>query len=145
MEDFRIEDGSYVRGPESIHAAYPFRMSARDMARFGLLYLRGGQWRGRSVVPREWVEESTRSFSELGQSGGYGYLWWVAPNGGPHFTSAYFNGRVFSARGAGGHFIVVVPYLDLVVVHRVDTDVQGRQVTGAQFGHLMQLILNARR
>ena len=145
MEDFRIEDGSYVRGSESIHAAYPFRMTARDMARFGLLYLRGGQWRGRSVVPREWVEESTRSFSEIGQSGGYGYLWWVAPNGGPHFTSASFNGRVFSARGAGGHFIVVVPYLDLVVVHRVDTDVQGRQVTGAQFGHLVQLILNARR
>jgi len=145
MEDFRIEDGSYVRGPESIHAAYPFRMTARDMARFGLLYLRGGQWRGRSVVPREWVEESTRAFSDLGQSGGYGYLWWVAPNGGPHFTSAYFNGRAFSARGAGGHFIVVVPYLDLVVVHRVDTDVQGRQVNNAQFGHLMQLILDARR
>jgi CubicO group peptidase (beta-lactamase class C family) len=145
MEDFRIEDGSYVRGPESIHAAYPFRMTARDMARFGLLYLRGGQWRGRSVVPREWVEESTRAFSDLGQSGGYGYLWWVAPNGGPHFTSAYFNGRVFSARGAGGHYIVVVPYLDLVVVHRVDTDVPGRQVTGSQFGHLIQLILDARR
>jgi CubicO group peptidase (beta-lactamase class C family) len=145
MEDFRVEDGSYVRGPESIHAAYPFRMTARDMARFGLLYLRGGQWRGRSVVPREWVEGSTRAFSDLGQSGGYGYLWWVAPNGGPHLTSAYFNGRVFSARGAGGHYIVVVPYLDLVVVHRVDTDVPGRQVTGSQFGHLIQLILDARR
>jgi CubicO group peptidase (beta-lactamase class C family) len=43
MEDFRLEDGSHVRGPDSIHAAYPFRMTARDMARFGLLYLRGGQ------------------------------------------------------------------------------------------------------
>jgi len=52
---------------------------------------------------------------------------------------------VFSARGAGGHYIVVVPYLDLVVVHRVDTDVPGRQVTGSQFGHLIQLILDARR
>jgi hypothetical protein len=74
-------------------------------------------------VPREWVEESTRAFSDIGQWGGYGYLWWVAPNGGPHFTSTYFNGRTFSARGFGGHFIVAVPYLDLVVVHRVDTDV----------------------
>ena len=145
MEDFRVEDGSYVRGPESVHAAYPFRMTARDMARFGLLYLRGGQWRGRSVVPREWVEESTRSFSDLGQFGGYGYLWWVAPNGGPHISSANFKGRVFTARGVGGHFILVVPYLDLVVVHRVDTDVNGRQVTASQFGHLVQLILDARR
>jgi hypothetical protein len=54
-------------------------------------------------------------------------------------------GRVFSARGAGGHYIMVVPYLSLVVVHRVDTDVQGRRVTGTQFGHLMQLIMDAKR
>ena len=145
MEDFRLEDGSYVRGAASIHPAYPFRMTARDMARFGLLYLRGGQWGDRTVVPREWVEASTRSYSDLGQSGGYGYLWWVAPNGGPHFTSADFTGRVFSARGHGGHFVVVVPYLDLVVVHRVNTDVKGREVTNSQFGHLMQLILDARK
>ena len=145
MEDYRVEDGTYVRGPASQHAAYPFRMTARDMARFGLLYLRGGTWGDRVVVPREWVEESTRSYSEVGQLGGYGYLWWVAPNGGPHFTSAYVNGRVFSARGLGGHFIVVVPYLDLVVVHRVNTDIEGRFVTDAQFGHLLQLILDAHR
>ena len=145
MEDFRVEDGTYIRGPESVHAAYPFRMTARDMARFGLLYLRGGQWRERSVVPREWVEESTRAHSDLGQSGGYGYLWWVAPNGGAHFPSATFKGQVFSARGFGGHYIVIVPYLDLVVVHRVNTDIQGRYVTDSQFGHLVQLILDARK
>jgi CubicO group peptidase (beta-lactamase class C family) len=145
MEDYRVQDSTYFKGAESVHPAYPFRMTARDMARFGLLYLRGGQWRGRAVVPREWVEESTRSYSGIGQAGGYGYLWWVAPNGGPHFTSADFKGQVFSARGAGGHYIVVAPYLDLVVVHRVNTDIPGRQVTDAQFGHLIQLILDARR
>ena len=145
MEDFRVEDGIRFSGPESIHPAYPFRMTARDMARFGLLYLRGGQWQGRTIVPREWVEESTRAFSDIGQAGGYGYLWWVAPNGGPHFTSANFKGRVFSAQGFGGHYIVVVPYLDLVVVHRVNTDVRNRFVTTSQFGHLMQLILDARK
>ena len=53
-------------------------------------------------------------------------------------------GRV-GFRGAGGHFIVVVPYLDLVVVHRVNTDIEGRVVTDAQFGHLFQLILDAHR
>ena len=145
MEDYRLEDTDYVPGPDSVYPAYPFRMTARDMARFGLLYLRGGQWRDRTIVPREWVEESTRSFSDIGQAGGYGYLWWVAPNGGPHIASSYFNGRVYSANGAGGHYIVVVPYLDLVVVHRVNTDVQRREVTPAQFGRLMQLILDARK
>lgn len=143
MEDFRHEDGTHVRGDASIHAAYAFRMTARDMARFGLLYLHGGRWRERQVVPREWVAESTRAYSSLGQAGGYGYMWWVSA-GGPHFTSAFFKGEVFSAQGAGGHYIVVVPYLDLVVVHRVNTDVQGRQVTNSQFGHLIQLIMNAK-
>jgi len=52
---------------------------------------------------------------------------------------------VYPARGAGGHHIVVVPYLDLVVVHRVNTDITGREVTNSQFGHLMQLILDARK
>jgi CubicO group peptidase (beta-lactamase class C family) len=143
MEDYRVEDGTHVRGKESIHAAYPFRMTARDMARFGLLYLRGGRWRDRQVVPGEWVAESTRAYSSIGEGGGYGYLWWVSP-GGPHFTSAFFKGEVFSARGAGGHYILVVPYLNLVVVHRVNTDEPGRQVTNSQFGHLVQLIMNAR-
>jgi CubicO group peptidase (beta-lactamase class C family) len=144
MEDFREEDGSYVRGPQSDHAAYPFRMTARDLARFGLLYLREGRWRDRQIVPREWVDESTRTYSDLGQRGGFGYLWWVAPNGGPHFPSASFKGCVYSAQGAGGHYIVVVPYLRLVVVHRVNTD-ERRDVSPTQFGHLMQLILNAKQ
>jgi CubicO group peptidase (beta-lactamase class C family) len=143
MEDFRLEDGTYFRGPESVHPAYPFRMTARDMARFGLLFLRDGKWRGREVVPGAWVEESTRMHSAaLGQWGGYGYMWWVAERG-PHFPSAWFTDRVFSARGNGGHYIVVVPSLKLVVVHRVDTDRPRREVTDSQFGHLMQLILDA--
>ena len=51
---------------------------------------------------------------------------------------------MFSARGWGGHFILVAPYLNLVVVHRVNTDEPGREVTNSQFGHLVQLILDAR-
>ena len=45
MEDYDFAEQEYVTGPDSIHRAYPFRMSARDMARFGLLYLRAGTWR----------------------------------------------------------------------------------------------------
>jgi len=48
MEDFRLMDTYYhLEKQHSIHPAYPFRMSARDMARFGLLYLRDGRWRVR--------------------------------------------------------------------------------------------------
>jgi CubicO group peptidase (beta-lactamase class C family) len=62
MEDFSFEDQEYVTGPDSIHRAYPFRMTARDMARFGLLYLRSGRWRGRQIVPPIWVRESTTAY-----------------------------------------------------------------------------------
>ena len=45
MEDFEVDDCRYETGPDSIHPAYPFRMSSRDLARFGLLFLYEGRWR----------------------------------------------------------------------------------------------------
>ena len=143
MQDFRLEDCEYVTGPDSVYPAYPFRLTARDMARFGLLFLREGVWRGKTIVPSEWVSESTKSYSDAGNSGGYGYLWWVAVNG-KHLPQCTLNGA-YSARGAGGHYVLVIPDQKLVIVHRVNTDIQGRQVSGEQFGQLVKLILDARR
>lgn len=142
MEDYRVEDGVYVTGADSIHRAYPFRMTARDMARFGLLFLRGGQWNDKQVIPAAWVKESTASYSSAGNSGGYGYLWWIA-TGGKHYPGVSLPDGSYSARGAGGHYILVVPPLDLVIVHRVNTDKSGRNVDSAQFGELVRRILEA--
>jgi CubicO group peptidase (beta-lactamase class C family) len=143
MEDFRIGDGSYVGGPESIYPAYTFRMTARDMARFGLLFLRDGSWRGEQIVPREWIEESLTSYSDAGAAGGYGYMWWIAKNG-RHLPRVNLPDGSFSARGNGGHKILVVPSLDLVVVHRGRTANRAREVTTRQFGELVRLILQAK-
>jgi CubicO group peptidase (beta-lactamase class C family) len=143
MEDFRREDTKFEYDDVSDHPAYLFRMSARDMARFGLLFLRGGKWRDRQVVPASWVKESLTSYSDAGQSGGYGYMWWVAA-GGKHFPENNLNDGCFSARGHGGHYIVCVPQLDLVVVHRVNTDVKDREVTRDQFGKLLKMVLDAK-
>jgi len=143
MQDFRLEDCEYVTGADSVYPAYPFRLTARDMARFGLLFLRGGAWRDKTVVPRDWVEESTKSYSDAGTAGGYGYLWWVAVEG-RHLPRVTLNGA-YSARGAGGHYILVIPEQKLVIVHRVNTDIQGRQVSADQFGQLVKLILDARK
>lgn len=142
MQDYTAADGRYVTGADSIHRAYPFRMTARDMARFGLLFLRGGQWEGVEVVPAEWVKESTTAWSDAGTSGGYGCLWWIE-KGGMHFPGVTLPEGSYSARGAGGHYILVVPALDLVVVHRVNTDMEGRKVEPAQFGGLVRRILEA--
>jgi CubicO group peptidase (beta-lactamase class C family) len=143
MEDFRVSDGKYVSGRDSIHRAYPFRMTARDMARFGLLFLREGSWHGRQLIPQDWVKASTASYSDARGNGGYGYMWWVATNG-KHLPGVQLPEGSYSARGFGEHYILVVPRFDLVIVHRVNTDVRGRVVSPKQFGELVQLILNAR-
>jgi CubicO group peptidase (beta-lactamase class C family) len=144
MQDFNpATDGTYVTGDDSVHAAYPFRMTARDMARFGLLFLRNGRWKGLSVVPESWVKESLTSYSDAGPSGGYGYLWWIAVDG-KHLPGVSLPAGSYSARGAGGHYILVIPAYDMVIVHRVNTDVRGASVSGEQFGNLVRLILAAR-
>jgi CubicO group peptidase (beta-lactamase class C family) len=77
MQDYRPADGRYVTGADSIQRAYPFHMSARDLARFGLLYLHGGNWNGRPIVPAAWVGENTTAYSITRMNSGYGYLWWT--------------------------------------------------------------------
>jgi len=145
MEDYDSKEQEYVTGPDSIHRAYPFRMTARDMARFGLLYLRGGKWRGEQLIPSQWVLDSTTAYSVADGNArdnysGYGYLWWVAVNGN-HYPKVEVPDGSFSAWGAGGHFIAVIPALDIVVVHRVNTDDPAKKVTLDQFGELLRLIL----
>lgn len=146
MEDFRYDetrrDGEYIRSEVSIHAAYPFRMSARDLARFGLLFLRGGRWQGQQVIPEKWVRMSVRPYSPAGDRGAYGYMWWVAHED-IHFPGMSVPRGTYSARGARGHYVVVIPAYELVVVHRVDTDIAGRTVSATAFGTLLEHILAA--
>jgi CubicO group peptidase (beta-lactamase class C family) len=158
MQDFQSNDVFYLGGHDSTHPAFLFEISARDLARFGLLYLRHGRWKNKQVVPEAWVEKSTHA-NEMIQlngvdAGGYEYLWWVE-YGRKHLAEATLPG-MYSARGAGGHYVLVVPSLDLVIVHRVDNDAptkdiksvteQGLRplVTNDTFGHLVKLILEAR-
>jgi CubicO group peptidase (beta-lactamase class C family) len=116
MEDFRLED-MYYKGAKpddpdyvkSLHAAYLFRLSARDLARFGYLVLRDGNWNGTRIVPSGWIEESTHIYTENARDGaGYGYLWWINGFGLPM--------KNFYALGALGKFLIVIPDRDLVVV-----------------------------
>jgi CubicO group peptidase (beta-lactamase class C family) len=143
MQDFDPDtDGRYFTGPDSVYPAYPFRLTARDMARFGLLFLRAGEWNGSQVVPRQWVRDSVTSYSDAQGSGGYGYMWWVAADG-RHLPNVTLDDGSFSARGAGGHYILVLPSRDMVIVHRVNTDVAGNRVASAEFGTLVKMILDA--
>jgi CubicO group peptidase (beta-lactamase class C family) len=143
MQDYRQQDGSYVRGEASIHPAYEIRMSARDLVRFALLYLHEGNWAGHQIVPREWVEESTRGYSRAASGLGYGYLWWIGFLGGAVAPTVTLPEGSFLAEGAGGQYALVVPALDLVVVHRVDRDTPFTEPSMRSIGRLFWLILKA--
>ncbi|MEH2474726.1 CubicO group peptidase (beta-lactamase class C family) [Nitrobacteraceae bacterium AZCC 2161] len=147
MEDFRHDeerkDGWMVPDTCSQHPAYPFAMSTRDLARFGLMFLRDGRWGMRQVISADWVATSVLPYSDAGARGAYGYMWWLA-KAGTGFPGVVQPEGSFSAQGAGGHFLVVIPPLDLVIVHRVNTGVPDRLVDRFQFGKLLRLILDAR-
>ena len=117
MQDFTWTDGTYVvEEKKSRHPSYFFRISSRDLARFGILYANDGIWQGRRVIPRSWIAESTFRPPE-GNTGRdpYGYLWRVIP---PEAGL----GRGFYHAGLGVHLLAVLKDHGLVVVHRVDTD-----------------------
>lgn len=83
-----------------------FDATARSFAKFGLLYLRGGVWDGRRILPEGWVDYARTPTPPPEGTERYGAGWWVVPKE---------PGR-FEAGGFGGQHITVVPSKDLVVV-----------------------------
>src|SRR5215207_6987516 len=81
---------------------------ARDFARFGMLFAEEGNWEGRQLISRGWVEESTRADTSSDPSLDYQYFWWVNSADGETYH--------FSARGKYGQYIYVAPGKDLVIV-----------------------------
>jgi CubicO group peptidase (beta-lactamase class C family) len=142
MQDFRPTDGHYITSEDSRFPAYPFDMSARDFARFALLYLNGGKWNGTQVVPQEWVKASTRPYSDS-ESGGYGYLWWTGDSATGKRPEIKFPPGSFWAEGHLGQYAVVIPSLDLIVVNRVDGDMTRAKVNKRQISELVDKVLAA--
>jgi len=116
MEDWRVTDGYFhYERDKSKYPAYPFRMSARDAARFGLLFARSGMWADESVLSRHWVKRSTGLYSIDSDIMGYGFMWWVFLE--PRFER---HGMV-SALGVGNQMIAALPDSDIVIVNRANT------------------------
>jgi CubicO group peptidase (beta-lactamase class C family) len=81
----------------------------RDFAKLGQLMLNGGTWEGRRIVSQEFAERASSPLYHL-RNLYYGYLWWLEDY--PYKDQTV---RAYSARGAGGQTVTVVPDLDLVV------------------------------
>ena len=86
-------------------------LNARDLAKIGLMVMRGGRWNGTQVVPREWLDEAVRGRFRIGNIQKFGYLWWSG--------SFKIKGRQLDhiqSSGYGGQILHLVPELDLVIV-----------------------------
>jgi CubicO group peptidase (beta-lactamase class C family) len=145
MQDYVPEDGYLVYEPtKSNHPAHTIRMSARDLARFGQLYLQRGQWNGRQVLSPGWTRESTSPKTTFDPGEGYGYLWWTRAPGamGARYPLANRHAMYYGT-GTGGQLVLVVPSEELVIVHRGDTD-HDRRVAGRDVWGIVELILGAR-
>ncbi|QRM38203.1 serine hydrolase [Rhizobium rhizogenes] len=147
MQDYDPHAQHKVRGRASIHPAYTFRMSTRDLARFALLFLDGGRWNGQEIVPQQWVRDSTTPYSDADHEFGYGYLWWTADRPSPAIDGSTNAFRLpagsYFAWGAGGQYAFVIPQEDLVIVERTDRDLPLKSPRLHQVADLIGLIRQA--
>jgi CubicO group peptidase (beta-lactamase class C family) len=90
-------------------------MSTRDHARFGYLILRRGEWDGKRIISKAWIEQAA---APHGKNPGYGYLWWLNSEG--RWPAAPRSS--FAAIGAGNNTIWIDPEHDLVIVWRWHRD-----------------------
>ena len=90
-------------------------LTARDLAKFGILYLHDGVWDGERLLPEGWVAASTRPLIDtaIGTDRGrrYGYQWWLLPYGDPADPTF-----ATTAIGLGGQLLILVPEQRLIGV-----------------------------
>jgi CubicO group peptidase (beta-lactamase class C family) len=133
----------------SKYPAYPIWVSTRDMARIGYLMLRDGRWEDQQVVSQDWIRRITSVVTPLEEmnpvnrrSGyfGYGHMWWIfdGPRAVGLFEGAY------TARGAMGQWITVLPALDLVVAHKTNS-VYERTTSWESWQRFMELLLESKK
>lgn len=104
---------------KSLYPAYHFRMSTHDLALYGQLYMNHGEWQGKQLLSKEWIDLATKAYSVTDPKYdlGYGMMWKVVIND-PDDTSR----NSFYHTGLGVHMLGVYPKHKLVMVHRVDTE-----------------------
>lgn len=119
MQDFDPNACSELFEDASQHPAYLFSISARDLARFGHLYLCRGSWAGSRLLSEDWVARSLHPHSPAthgyeAYAAAFGWMWWVMR---PELLGGL---RSYAALGGSGHGVFIIPDLQAVIVHRND-------------------------
>ena len=131
----------------SKYQAYHVWLSTRDMARIGHLMLNEGKWKDKQVIPSDWAKKIISVVTPLEEMYpvrlrdgyfGYGYMWWVwnGPEAEGPFEGAY------TARGAIGQYITVLPKLNMVIAHKTKS-AYGRSTGWKEYEKLIRLFIDA--
>ena len=131
---------TWRRDPMEIEtASFGLYLTARDMAKFGYLYLNRGVWDGEVILSEDWIRSSTTDqMTNIYGRYSYGYQWYITDLlGHPGFL----------ASGFGGQIIGVVPSLDLVVVikYEAENPVHPKSGTAHDDMKLFELVVDACR
>ncbi len=124
---------------KSKYPAYHFRLSARDLALYGQLYLNEGVWNGKQIIPKEWIKYSTEPINVTYKPAGlaYGILWGVL------MKTKNRSSKSFYHTGTGVHMLAVYPKSKMILVHRVDTENE-YNFTEDQLYKMIDLVWNAK-
>jgi CubicO group peptidase (beta-lactamase class C family) len=118
LDPLQITNYDWISDTEGhLHGEDGLSLTARDMAKIGMLYLRDGRWGDRQIVSDTFVRDSTTRQNDGGPpvNAGYGYHWWISKT----------NLDAFFAAGIKSQLIYVAPKLDLVVAVSADSSVRG--------------------
>ena len=97
-----------------------------QLSRIGQLYVNGGEWDGKRIIPEEWIQEATDFQSDGGgrpNSASYGYGWWLL-----NTIDAYRDRDIYLATGYGAQYMIIEPHARTVVVATRISDIPPDQV-----------------
>ncbi len=95
----------WAADPQGVNTAgFGLALTPMDMAKIGQLYLCGGKWKGKQIIPVWWIDESTKEHSRWGKLS-YGYLWWIIDD----------KEHIYAALGDGGNVIYVNTKKNMVI------------------------------
>jgi CubicO group peptidase (beta-lactamase class C family) len=150
MQDWnRSIQRKYGDSTRSVFPAYHMWFSTRDMARLGYLMLRNGMWNGKKILSPDWVKTITSPVTPYSEAVknktnyfdfGYGYLWWIWDS---EIKNEAFTGG-YSATGAFGQFITVLPKLDVVIAHKTNYDDYRRSTPTEVYLRILEKLVSAR-
>lgn len=121
MQDFDVKQCRMKKIESSEHAVYQFRMSARDLVRYGQLFLAKGVWDNKRILSSDWIDKSTSLLvtadDASGTKSGFGFLWWGVVK-----ERKGLKKGILAASGLGTQKIYIVPQSQTVIVFLRDTD-----------------------